>query len=433
MTGRRRTRTTSPTPPRPRKAKLLYASALLACASVAVGCGVIPGATGGSGDGPVKVMTWAPEKTNATNKPGMPALARAYARWVNAHGGINGRRLQVLTCNDHNDSVAAAHCAERAVDEDVVAVVGSYSQHSRAFLAPLESAGIPYIGGFGVTDDEFTSPVSYPVNGGQGVLLAGLGEQLGKNCGPVSLIRPDTIAGDELPVLLDSGLKALGHSRAADQRAAEDATEYSRPTRQALEHATSDPSRPGCVVPALGDRTNTFMDSFRRDAEDFPKVHTGTVIGNVDQSLIDATGGKSGPYEGSYVTGWYPTADDSRWNPMRAVIKEQAFGDNRIDPADAGVQTTWIAYTVLKKAIESLGAGEVSPLTLRRELDNGLKVDTGGLTPELSWRFDADAAAADFPRLVNANVTFQAVSGGLLTSQRKGFVDMTKTLDGETD
>ena len=139
MTGRRRTRTTSPTPPRPRKAKLLYASALIACASVAVGCGAIPGATGGSGDGPVKVMTWAPEKTNATNKPGMPALAKAYARWVNAHGGINGRRLEVLTCNDHNDSVDAAHCAERAVEEKVVAVVGSYSQHSRAFLSPLES------------------------------------------------------------------------------------------------------------------------------------------------------------------------------------------------------------------------------------------------------------------------------------------------------
>ncbi len=428
MTGRRRTRTTSPTPPRPRKAKLLYASALIACASVAVGCGAIPGATGGSGDGPVKVMTWAPEKTNATNKPGMPALAKAYARWVNAHGGINGRRLEVLTCNDHNDSVAAAHCAERAADEKVVAVVGSYSQHSRAFLAPLESAGIPYIGGFGVTDDEFSSPVSYPVNGGQGVLLAGLGEQLGKNCGPVSLIRPDTIAGDELPVLLNSGLKAQGHAQAADQRAAEDATEYSRPTRLALQHATSEPGVQGCVVPALGDRTNTFMDSFRRDSADYRKVHTGTVIGSIDQSQIDATGGRSGPYEGSYVTGWYPTANDSRWNPMRAVIKEQAFGDNRIDPADAGVQTTWIAYTVLRKVIESLGAGEVSPLTIRRELDDGLKVTTGGLTPTLSWRFDAQTAAADFPRLVNADVTFQVIRDGRLTSQRGGFVNMAKTL-----
>ena len=213
---------------------MLSAGALVACASIAVGCGVIPGATGGSGDDPITVMTWAPENTAATNKPGMPAMAKAYARWVNAKGGINGHKLNVLTCNDHNDSVDAADCARRAVKENVVAVVGSYSQHGRSFLAPLEGAGIPYIGGYGVTDDEFTSPLSYPVNGGEPALLAGLGEQLGKTCGPVSLIRPDTIAGDELPVLLDSGLKAAGHTSAIDQRAAEDATEYSEQTQTAL-------------------------------------------------------------------------------------------------------------------------------------------------------------------------------------------------------
>lgn len=166
MTGSRRTRTVSPVLPRPHKATLLSAGALVACASVAVGCGVIPGATGGSGDDSITVMTWAPEQTAATNKPGMPAMAKAYARWVNSRGGINGRKLKVLTCNDHNDNVDAANCARRAVDENVVAVVGSYSQHGRSFLAPLEGAGIPYIGGYGVTDDEFTSPCPTPSTAG---------------------------------------------------------------------------------------------------------------------------------------------------------------------------------------------------------------------------------------------------------------------------
>lgn len=408
---------------------MLSAGALAACASIAVGCGVVPGATGGSGDDPVTVMTWAPEKTAATNKPGMPAMAKAYARWVNSHGGINGHKLKVLTCNDHNDFVDAAKCAQRAVDENVVAVVGSYSQHGRTFLAPLESAGIPYIGGYGVTDDEFTSPLSYPINGGEPALLAGLGEQLGKNCGPVALIRPDTTAGDELPGLLNSGLKSEGHTSAADQRAADDATEYSRETQQALTRATSDPLKRGCVVPSLGDRTGTFMDSFRRDREDYPQVRTGTVLGSVDQSLIDATGGKSSPYEGSYVTGWYPNSNDPHWDAMRKVIKEQAFGDNRIDPADAGVQTTWIAYTVLKAAIESLGNAEMSAHAIRRALDDGLKVTTGGLTPTLSWRFEDMMAAVDFPRLVNADVTFQVVRQGQLVSARRGFVNVSKTLE----
>ncbi|MER6157442.1 ABC transporter substrate-binding protein [Streptomyces sp. NPDC001868] len=407
---------------------LVRATTLAACASLVAGCGVIPGATGGSGDGPVTIMTWAPEKTAATNKPGMPAMAKAYARWVNANGGINGRELKILTCNDRNETVAAAKCARRAADENVIAVVGSYSQHGRSYLAPLESAGIPYIGGYGVTDDEFASALSYPVNGGQASLMAGLGEQLAKVCGPVALVRPDSIAGDQLPLLLDSGLRAGGHDKSEDQLAAEDATEYGGHSREALRRAGADPAARGCVVPALGDRTFTFMDSFRRDRGDYPDVRTGTVLGSVDQTVIDATGGKSGPYEGSYVTGWYPVETDKRWDQMKKVIKEHAFGDNRIDPADPGVQTTWIAYTVLKAAIEDLGDGEVTSQAIRRVLDNGLKVTTGGLTPPLSWRFEDLIASAGFPRLINPEVTFQVVRKGQLVAARRGFVNVEKTL-----
>jgi len=411
---------------------LLSAGAVVACASIAVACGVVPGTTGGSGDDTVTVMTWAPENAPANNKPGMPAMARAYARWVNANGGLGGRKLTVLTCNEHNDYVGAAKCARLAVKEDVVAVVGSYSQYASSFLSPLESAGIPYIGGYGLTDDEFKSVLSYPVNGGQPALLAGLGEELGRKCGPVALVRPDTVAGDQLPVLLDSGLQAGGHATAADVRAAEDATAFDPQARQALDKATTDPQRKGCVVPALDERTGTFMDSFRRLRDDYAAVGTASVLGSVDQTVINASGGASGPYEGAYVAGWYPEASDARWEPMKKVIREEAFGDNRIDPADTGVQTTWIAYTVLKKVVESLGGGEVSAGTIRSALDNGVKVDTGGLTPTLRWRFQDLTAVVDFPRLINSDVTLQVVRDGQLVAARKGFVNVSKTLESTT-
>ncbi|WP_078992614.1 ABC transporter substrate-binding protein [Streptomyces sp. MMG1121] len=435
MTGRRRTRTTLPRSFfRPVRATVLSAGAVALCASLTAGCGVIPGVTGGSGDDAIKVMTWAPENTDATNKPGMPAMARAYGKWINAHGGINGRKLEVLTCNDHNDSVAAAQCARQAADENVVAVVGSYSQFGDSFLSPLESAGIPYIGGYGVTSDEFTGQMSYPVNGGQPALLAGLGKALAATCGNVSLVRPDSIAGDELPPLLDSGLKAGGHTNADDEMAAEDATEYSAQADRALRGATKDVLRKGCVVPALGDRTDTFMDSFRRARENYPDVRMATVLGSVDQTVINATGGADGPYEGSYITSWYPPSSDARWDRMKKAINEEAFGDNRIDPADAGVQTTWIAYTVLKAVLDKIGSGEVSADTVRRTLDGGLAVSTGGLTPTLRWPYEGKLASVGFPRLVNADVTLEVVQNGELVAARKGIggvdgtADMTQTL-----
>ncbi|MEV1062319.1 ABC transporter substrate-binding protein [Streptomyces sp. NPDC050263] len=442
MTGKRRTSTRSTFLPRSfrctrsGRATALAAGALAACASLAVGCGVVPGTTGGSGGDPIIVMTWAPEGTSATNKPGMPAFALAYARWINAEGGLGGRKLKVLTCNARNDTVSTAKCARRAVKEGAVAVIGSYSQHSDAFFPYLEGAGIPYIGGYGVTNAEFTSPLSYPVNGGQPALLAGLGKELAATCGAVSLVRPDTIAGDALPPMLDAGLTAGGHAGSKDLRAPEDATEYSAQARSALRAATAGRTKDegadgenGCVVTALGDRTSTYMDSFRRTREDYPEVRTATVLGSVDQTVINASGAASGPFEGAYVTGWYPATSDAAWAPMKKVISEEAFSDTRIDPTDTGVQTTWIAYTVFRRAVESLGDDAVTANAVRGALDDGLKVTTGGLTPTLRWQFTDRLASIGFPRLVNADVTLQNVQKGVLAPAKKGFVDVTQTLE----
>lgn len=414
MTGRRPI-------PSPFLRSAVRAAALATCVSLAVGCGAVPG-SGEDGRQPVKIMTWAPEETGATDQPGMPALAQAYARWVNSRGGIDGHRLDVITCNDHNDTVGATACARRAVKEEVAAVVGSYSQHGRAFLSPLEAADIPYIGGYGVTDEEFTSPLSYPVNGGQAALLAGNGRQLAGECPRVSIVRPDTVAGDALPELLDAGLAAAHRNPAADIPASEDATDYALQAQRALD-------RDGCVSAVMGDRTDTFFDSYRRAQEEpAEKRKIASVLGSVDQSLIDRSGGSSSAYEGAYVTGWYPVAQDRRWDPMRKVIREHAFGDNRIDPADAGAQTTWIAYTVLHQVVEALDTDTITSRAVARALDDGLRIDTGGLTPPLRWRFQDLLAARDFPRLVNGNVTFQVVRDGRLVAAGKGAVDMSRTL-----
>ncbi|MFE7853507.1 ABC transporter substrate-binding protein [Streptomyces sp. NPDC057403] len=431
MTGRRRFRSTFlPTRTRPGRATALAAGALAVCASLATGCGVIPGTASAAGGDPITVMTWAPQGTSATNKPGMPAFAQAYARYVNAHGGLGGRTLKVLTCNDHNDSVAAAKCARTAVKQNVVAVVGSYSQYGESYLPDLEGAGIPFIGGYGATTSEFTSPLSYPVNGGQPTLLAGLGKELAASCGPVALIRPDTIAGDELPPMLDSGLKAGGHRPSIDQRAADDTTEYAGPAGKALAATAGGAAKKGCAIPALGDRTSTFMDSFRREREEYPAVRTAATLDSVDQTVINESGGQSGPYEGSYVTGWYPVSSDPRWAPMKKVISEQAFGDNRIDAGDVGVQTTWIAYTVFKKVVDSLGGGNVTADSVRRALDDGLTVTTGGLTPPLKWSDQGPVATIGFSRIVNTDVTLQVVRQGQLVAAKQGFLDVARTLQG---
>lgn len=424
--------------------RTLLATATGAC--LIAGCGALPGGSGGSGGAgsTLTVMTFAPEDSKATNMPGMPGMAKAFERSVNAKGGINGHKIRVLTCNEHNTAGGAADCARKAIAEKAVAVVGSYSQHGRAFMAPLEAEGIPFIGGYGVSSEEFQSPLSYPVNGGQPVLLAGAGHQLGRACTKVALVRPDTLAGDSLPLQLNAGLKTNQVAEASDIRAAEDSADYTPQAREAL--ADSSPAAPaggkgatsakdgkdkGCVAAVLGSRTETFFDAFRRADAQNRKPQISSVLGSVSQAMVDRTGGKDSPFEGAYVTSWYPVASDPLWEPMRRVIAEQAFGDDSVDPDDSGAQTTWIAYAVFGEAVKRFKADEqITARKLAQKLNQAEPVKTGGLTPDLSWRYQDMRAVAGFPRIVNGQVTFQIVQQGRLVAQPgEQSLDMTRTLE----
>ncbi|WP_405507737.1 ABC transporter substrate-binding protein [Streptomyces cyaneofuscatus] len=418
MTGRRRTAF-------PHPFQFVIATAV-AGALLLSGCGVLPGGSGGSGE-PVTVMTWAPDQVDdadAVTMPGVPAMAKTYARWINERGGIDGRELRVITCDERDTAAGAERCARQAVDREVAAVVGSYSRHGQSAIPVLESGGIPYIGGYGASDEEFRSYLSYPVNGGQSALLAGHGRQLAGGCERVSLVRPDSLGGARMPQLLNTGLLAAQRPESTDILAPENATSYDEQATKALRRRADG----SCVAAVLGSRTETFFDSFRRLEPTGERVSISSVLGSVSQPLIDRTGGRTSPFEGAFVTGWYPDAGDARWNGMREVIREHAFGDNNIDPDDTGVQTTWIAYTALKAVVEAIDDDEITANKVTSALNRGTEVDTGGLTPVLRWRFKDLLGTSPYPRIVNADVTFQVVREGRLTAQKKGFVDVTEAL-----
>ncbi|MFI7238261.1 ABC transporter substrate-binding protein [Streptomyces cyaneofuscatus] len=417
MTGRRRTAF-------PRPFQFVIGTAV--AGALLSGCGVLPGGSGGSGE-PVTVMTWAPDQVDdadAVTMPGVPAMAKTYARWINEQGGINGRELRVITCDERDTAAGAERCARQAVDREVAAVVGSYSRHGQSAIPVLESGGIPYIGGYGASDEEFRSYLSYPVNGGQSALLAGHGRQLAGGCERVSLVRPDSLGGARMPQLLNTGLLAAQRPESTDILAPENATSYDEQATKALRRRADG----SCVAAVLGSGTETFFDSFRRLEPEGERVSISSVLGSVSQPLIDRTGGRTSPFEGAFVTGWYPDAGDARWNGMREVIRKHAFGDNSIDPDDTGVQTTWIAYTVLKAVVEAIDDDTVTAGKVTSTLNRGTEVDTGGLTPVLRWRFKDLLGTSPYPRIVNADVTFQVVREGRLIAQKKGFVDVTEAL-----
>jgi branched-chain amino acid transport system substrate-binding protein len=89
---------------------------------------------------------------------------RAYFNQVNAAGGVNGYKFQLVDCDSAYDPTRGHQCSQQLLSQNILAMVGSLSASSEQPEVPyLTQHGMPVIGGLGVPS-EFSSPLSYPVS-----------------------------------------------------------------------------------------------------------------------------------------------------------------------------------------------------------------------------------------------------------------------------
>ena len=99
----------------------------------------------------------------------------AAVQYYNSQGGFNGHKVQVTVCNDQGNPNLARQCAQQAVSDHDVAVLGSYSQQGPTILPILEAAHIAYVGATAQSPTDGTSPVSFPLEGLNQVVFGGIG------------------------------------------------------------------------------------------------------------------------------------------------------------------------------------------------------------------------------------------------------------------
>lgn len=109
---------------------------------------------------PIKVMI-AATLDGPTELPELPWGAEAAADRINAQGGIDGRPVQVIVCDDNAPSPDA--CARKAVSDHVAAVVGSQSGGINPILL---ANGIPQVGNYPFGVDDYIAPNSFPLSAG---------------------------------------------------------------------------------------------------------------------------------------------------------------------------------------------------------------------------------------------------------------------------
>jgi len=366
---------------------------------------------------PIRVMTWAPASgPSPINHPDVAVVALAYANMVNNQGGIGGRPLEVLVCDEHGERGAAQTCAERAVAEGVVAVVGSVSVNAQAYLPVLDAAGIAYVGGVPLSEPDYTHPISFPIVGGAPVASVGAGLlAVRPGCQRAALVRQDIASTARATNYLQAGLAVEATTLVADVEVPAGKEDLTQTV--GLATAESD-----CIVLYAPEQdVQRFLSAFqqaggRQRIISFPNSLTTRVAAQFPAIARDAG-----------IVDFFPPVGNAVWTGYRDAIARSADRDG-VDLSGTVQRNTWAAYEVFTRLARK--QAELGAATILAALRKASAVDTDGLLPTLNLR--APYRRPGLERLFNRSVYYLRFANGALTERQPGFIDTTPALSKAT-
>jgi ABC-type branched-subunit amino acid transport system substrate-binding protein len=119
---------------------------------------------------------------------------QAWVDQINADGGIDGHHINLIKCFTGTFTVETEDqsftCAQEAVSDHVLAVVGSTANYDGVMFPILAAARIPDVGNFPSSAADYTSPESFPLIGNEAALSGGIAVELVQvgHCKKVAMI-----------------------------------------------------------------------------------------------------------------------------------------------------------------------------------------------------------------------------------------------------
>lgn len=125
---------------------------------------------------PIRIGTINQDTGAAGAFPELTLADRAAVDFINNElDGVDGRPIQLLTCNTNFNPDLSQKCAQQMVADRVDAVVGGIDVWGTG-IRTLANNGIPYIGGIPVSFDAARSPVSFQFSGGTWGAVLGMAQ-----------------------------------------------------------------------------------------------------------------------------------------------------------------------------------------------------------------------------------------------------------------
>jgi branched-chain amino acid transport system substrate-binding protein len=160
-----------------------------------------------SGD-PIKVGTINQDTGAAGAFPELTLADRVAIDFINTElGGVDGRPLELVTCDTAFNPSQSLACAQQMVEDEVVAVVGGIDVFGDG-IQTLADNGIPYVGGIPVSELAMQSELSFQFSGGSWGAVLGFAQHAATD---LEAERVAIIYGDFPPIAdaAEYGLRAL--------------------------------------------------------------------------------------------------------------------------------------------------------------------------------------------------------------------------------
>jgi len=361
---------------------------------------------------PITVMTIGTLGTAEGATTSIEQTALAYEGWINANGGLGpeGRPLEVVFCNDQDSPEGGRECANEAVEQGVVAVVGGYSiQGSFEILPLLEQANIPWIGlgllGGGVE----TSAMSYPVVGGSITEWMAIGQAVaGSGCETAGVIRWAAGPGEEAQAYFGHGLATEGGQIGPVAPVGFDATDLTPAVATASDGVDCmmfgmSPEQGALTVRAAQELGVDVPLAFYPDA--------------VTPQSVEETGGPDSPAEGGTSASWFPAADQPIWDEAKDAVEQYASDPDVINFTDNfNFQITWVAFKAFENILGTLDSVDgLDAAALVDQLDSGESFETGGFTRPVQFVENIPVqvpGGGEATRIFNPNVVMLTIEDG---------------------
>ncbi|MGZ6583113.1 MAG: ABC transporter substrate-binding protein [Solirubrobacteraceae bacterium] len=403
---------------------LLMATGLLTAACGSSGGSEADGSTKGStakGD-PIIVQTESNLSGQSGTYPNITETAKAYEQYINAKGGINGRPLKVIICDNKGDAADGAKCARSAASNKVVAVVGSYNADPSREIPIYEEEKIAWFGVLSPGSQiENTSKVSFPFNFITGTGAAAATEMAKDGCKSVVGMYLDYPFAGPFEDAFANGWKSAGQDPAAvhNIRIPPTALDFSAQAGKASGY------KPDCVWGGImGESTWPNLITAMDGVGSSPRYYgqQGNLDGRIAKQFPEQT-------NDAKFFGGYPDISGPQWNDFRAALKS-SNADPKLDYNTLAGLGDWSAYVAFTNIVEKM-TGPINNATFLDAASKTTNLDTGGLLPPLNFSQEWTGAGGQYPRAFDRSIYVGVLKDGKVDPTQTPPIDVSNAFDGK--